>query len=756
MPKIIAKFANDYKKIAVIMGSIFLGFLGAQCSIGPSTQAIGLAVLAAVMWCGLPSIFCMIGCVLGGAMSGGGLFISMPHLVCYPTLWLFWVVGMRLGIERKRSVWISMITVSGFLPILFLGKITLYQSVVQSGTGLFASAMGHLLSGGMQGMLRVIFFPGTSIKPYYIPLTVLGCVVLMGLSHIWLLPFHPALLAAMVIIVYSSARFGVASACAVGIISGLALSLSGYGTSMIALLGVCGVIAGLGRVADRWGSVLSFMVCAMLAPTLLNLPSLPIADVLLSSILVAICPAKWFVAAKTRQQSPQREDHDKLSLCAQLLKRSADLLDDSIGDQVNHDHHSMLNAALFEVEGGCGCCNIHASCWRQKSILPEVRSAVTAGLCGVGTVLSPALTRRCVAPQNLKKNIQNAVDKVLAQNRVEQDKSVARKEAAQHMLRMSHLLRRVAATPPNGRRWPAMEQNINKVLHQCKVPMKELQVFCHSSGRMRVHLRLEQRENGIHEHVGQLVSRAVKRPMQLAHQKGEKMVFVQKSKILFDFGTSACAAGGGEISGDAYLSSHLPDGRMLLSLADGMGTGDAASKKSREALQLLEEFLIAGLGADEALDCVNRLLLMGAQEGVFSTMDVMVIDPIRASAECYKNGSCPTLLLRQGNLMVLEGGTLPAGVLEGSRPHRTGVKLLSGDVVLMMTDGVWQGLMNQTQENMDECAKLCINILSQSTPQQASERLLETALISTTRPDDMTAIVLHIKASAQNKLQQAG
>ena len=53
-------------------------------------------------------------------------------------------------------------------------------------------------------------------------------------------------------------------------------------------------------------------------------------------------------------------------------------------------------------------------------------------------------------------------------------------------------------------------------------------------------------------------------------------------------GTADCTKNKSEISGDSVLNIRLKDGKYLLAISDGMGSGKNAKESSSNALKMLE------------------------------------------------------------------------------------------------------------------------------------------------------------------------
>ena len=122
-----------------------------------------------------------------------------------------------------------------------------------------------------------------------------------------------------------------------------------------------------------------------------------------------------------------------------------------------------------------------------------------------------------------------------------------------------------------------------------------------------------------------------------------------------------------------------------------MGSGEAAGRESGLAVRLLEEFLMTGVPAHNALcTLASALALRGEETGGFTTVDLLEVDLFTGESVLYKMGAAPTYI-RQGEcLRRLEGSALPAGLTDpaGEGVDRFPLRLSAGDWVLMISDGV--------------------------------------------------------------------
>lgn len=202
-------------------------------------------------------------------------------------------------------------------------------------------------------------------------------------------------------------------------------------------------------------------------------------------------------------------------------------------------------------------------------------------------------------------------------------------------------------------------------------------------------------------------------------------------------GAAACPKAGSEETGDSMALREFP-GRQLLLLSDGMGSGATAHRESAAAVALLGDLLRIGVEERAALECVNRLLMLRGQEDMYATLDMFLFDPATAKARFFKQGSPPSYVLREGRVHTIHAETLPVGIVQEAAPATPQeVFLLRGDAVVMMTDGLFDGL------GQDLFAAIIEGVGGANTPQCAAENLLSRAC-ERGRWDDMSVIVARV------------
>ena len=144
-----------------------------------------------------------------------------------------------------------------------------------------------------------------------------------------------------------------------------------------------------------------------------------------------------------------------------------------------------------------------------------------------------------------------------------------------------------------------------------------------------------------------------------------------------------------ECCGDTAFSCRLPSGSRAVILSDGMGHGPAAASESRAAAGMLRSLLKQGVPAGKAIREVNRKLLRnGWSRESFATVDLTIIDKTGSRARFYKMGAAPTYVIRGRRICKITRPALPVGILPDVRLGHVSIPLVSGDILIMMSDGI--------------------------------------------------------------------
>jgi len=208
------------------------------------------------------------------------------------------------------------------------------------------------------------------------------------------------------------------------------------------------------------------------------------------------------------------------------------------------------------------------------------------------------------------------------------------------------------------------------------------------------------------------------------------------------FGVAQVSKNFNPTCGDTFTVLKISHNQTMMAICDGMGAGEKAHRASILALSLVENFYRAGFPNEVIMESVNQLLILTEQE-VFSAIDIAVFSLADGMVNFIKVGGVEGFIKRDREIEIVEAGSLPIGIVEEMTPKITRAHLVSGDKVVLASDGIL--------ESFGDRAHLAnfINNIGEKTAQQTADEIIAEALRRTDKiaVDDCTVVVAHIANS---------
>ena len=310
---------------------------------------------------------------------------------------------------------------------------------------------------------------------------------------------------------------------------------------------------------------------------------------------------------------------------------------------------------------------------------------------------------------------------------------------------VSEILRGIALAQSEEYVFSDEEQTLSAALAAAGVLSSEIFLYGEESN-FTVSLTLQSEING--KKLCEIASKALRVPLSLAEKiplTNDRACYVLKRKANFDasFGIASRSKEGQMASGDTHSILKIDERRFLVALSDGMGSGEEARDVSDQTLSLLESFYKAKMPSETVLSTVNRLIAYSAEE-TFSCLDLAAVNLDTGNADIVKIGSPVGFLLSGDELKILEGQSLPMGMLEAVHPATLRVNMKEGDFLIFMSDGVTSAFGSSA----DLCAY--ISELRPLNPQSLAEEILGNALgrYGGKAEDDMTVLAVKLTEAA--------
>ncbi|MGI6239891.1 MAG: SpoIIE family protein phosphatase [Christensenellales bacterium] len=270
------------------------------------------------------------------------------------------------------------------------------------------------------------------------------------------------------------------------------------------------------------------------------------------------------------------------------------------------------------------------------------------------------------------------------------------------------------------------------------LPIKEVVALKSSALEITIELRKPWTEDEL-SRAERGLSFSLGRPFVLETQRNATAVFTPRCALSAPAGASALPAEPDLPSGDSHMIRRLPGDKLLVAISDGMGSGEAAAEESDKVLRLIHALVAAEVPRELTVSTVNGVMLARGGEELFATVDMLLIDLANARAEFTKLSACRSYIVRAGEVMTIEGGRLPLGILEEVQPGITNVNVRAGDLIVMMTDGVAEALPEEVMED------LVVNAAFAPSEAIAEALVNAAAARAAKRRDDMTAVCVKIE-----------
>ena len=221
---------------------------------------------------------------------------------------------------------------------------------------------------------------------------------------------------------------------------------------------------------------------------------------------------------------------------------------------------------------------------------------------------------------------------------------------------------------------------------------------------------------------------------------GNRLNFLSDDKYVMAVGTADSIKSKSDVSGDSVLNIRLKDGKYLLAISDGMGSGRAAKESSSNALKMLENLLFAGFQKEESLELINTSLINQNKE-VFATLDIAIVDLYKGNIEFIKSGACPTYIKKGDKVQILKANSLPAGIVPNANLQVYDKDIDSNEIMLMCSDGILDS--NVEYKNKELWLRYVLEDIETTNTKKIADLVLNEAIDNCygVAKDDMSVLV---------------
>lgn len=775
---------RERKSLSTIFGTIFIekqvllfmiGFLLGRAVILYHISPFAIALLATA-WAGRQKRLPMLAlCMTAGAMTYSleqGLFIAMATFVFY--------IQTRFVKERMNLRYL--------MPFVFLAtvstRIGLYSIVDQLNLFDFL----QLLAEGILGMVLLLIFmqsiPLLSLKRYQpalkneevVCMVILVASILTGCIgwEIYNIPVEQVL-SRYIVLVFAIIG-GAAIGSTVGVVTGLILSLANVvHLYQMSLLAFSGLLGGLLQEGKKHGVSLGLLVGSFLVGIYGDFDGFT-TTMLTSGIAVLLfylTPNRFlkklakYIPGTTEYTYEERKYLQKIrDVTAQRVGQYASVFEalsksfiQSTEKTQDPDYQDETDYFLSRVTGKtCQHCFMKESCWQKRfdetyQVMENIKNDLVLDH-QIDPKHQVRFENHCVKSKKVLDTMEDEVSLLQLNKKLKKQVSESKRIVADQLKGVSDVMDNFAGEIVKERvRHEKQEVQIVRALKQLHIHIEKLDIYQLEKGSIDIEMALvfyDYHGEGA-KLIAPVLSDILKETIVVEEEEISPfpngisfLTFGSAKQYEVKTGVAVAAKGGGLISGDAYTMMELGKGKYALAISDGMGNGIRAREESMETLRLLEQILQTGISEQVAIKSINSILALRTTDEIFATLDLAMINLHNAALSCLKIGSSPSFIKRGKEIIALEGSNLPIGIIEQVELETIRDTLKSGDLLIMMSDGVFDG--PKQVKNNELWLRRKIEHLKTDNPQEIADLLLEEVIrgeLGTIR-DDMTVVVAKI------------
>jgi len=619
---------------------------------------------------------------------------------------------------------------------------------------------------------RTIVEKGLKFKPSfeeYLSVALLLCVCGIGACNLVSPLFWRTVCVLFILLICYLYRTGIGTL--VSAVLGISLAIYYRNVSFVSVLLVWAVLAECLMPVSRYVSAISVIVSDYAIQLLFSFYPVYTISLFLSIVcgvaIFCLIPSKPLKTLKERLYSfrekqlvRQTINRNRVMLAGRLYDLSGVFSEMSNAfttfnksqPQENQIKQAMKRELLTSA---CKQCENYERCLEfEENILHGLDKMIDIGFAK-GKLSLIDLSREVGAVCLKPNNILYTLNKLLAEHRTRlidnANVKSGRDLIASEALGVAEILRGLALESGSQLKFHSrVERALSEALFNNGILVSELLIYGEENF-LSVSLIVVMKEFSI-DCIASVISKTLGRDMSLVERAEISdgkcyLSFSQSAPFEAVFGVARAVKDGSEASGDTHAVTRVGNDCFLVALSDGMGSGKEARNISSTSLSLIESFYKARLNSSLILNTVNKLLAINAEDS-FTALDVSVIDLKDCSADFIKYGAPYGFIVGDKGVKIVEGNSLPLGILEELKPSVCHTNLSPDDIIVLVTDGI-SDVFGSSGDIID-----FLRTVPAKNPQTLADALLSRAieLGGGKKADDMT--VLAVRVYQRNKARQ--
>lgn len=704
-----------------------------------------------------------------------GLFTKMPLLdvVKYTiAMVVFTVIVALIEYSRKKVTQVSAAALSGGITAamtisygLLTENIKEYMWIgILEGIIIFASAL--VFRKGLEPILHGLDGQALSNEQVISLAVILGTVI-YGIPDFNSLGFSISMTAALFAILIVGYKYGAGYGAIAGAACGIILALRSGEMNQIGFMCMLGIIAGTFR---EMGRVVTFALYSAGVVVLGELYKNSALNLSGFGALIS-CAVLFFLLPKTiiERSAESKKDEEEISTDQTIQNMAKSKLKEFSDSFINlsstfkaisetkenfdkDEKNDMFDELSEKLCKDCSNCNL---CWNSHfydtyqgahHIMETVEKNGTITLHEV----PEGFKDRCICLDNFifetKRILEVAKLNLSWNNRMAESRAAIAEQLSEVANIIDDFSNDLYKASENTK---IMKSKMMYILRNNHIHVKKIAVYEKRSEKQEVHITAKMNHGRCitSKEVAGIIGDSMGKRMRpsdscknVITKEYDNYIFVEDADFKAITGIAKMTKEGGRVSGDNYSFIYPDTGTLVMTLSDGMGTGEKACEESESVVELLEQFMEAGFRKESAIKLINSILVLKSGEQTFSTIDLSVINLYGGFCDFIKIGASSTFLKRRNEVETITSATLPAGIINQMDYEVITRKIYDGDFVIMATDGVIDCIPGEDKE---EYMNEFILNLKMNNAQEIANAVLNHALeLNKWVPkDDMTVLV---------------
>ena len=776
------RWSEVLKKNNIIM--YILSFMLSLVSIGGEFSLLSISILGACFSSSIPLLGVVMVSLIGNIIKfgvGGGLEYFLTSLIFFISVF---IIKPRYNEEERnekikvgKNIFIAIFIIQiikAFLSTLTFYDILLsitYSIIAIAFYKIFANSISVIENFGEKKAFSIEEVIGTSL---------LLAIAVSAFSDMSILGFSIRNVLSILIVLVLGWKNGVLVGATSGVTIGVTLGIiTGGEPIIIAAYAISGMVAGFLNRFGRIGVIVGFCIGNIILAYASNgytVELIYFKEILLASVILLAIPknmtidieefvggSKFLPISKERSLTREKETVEKLNNVSETIKKMAnaytkDTEKEYTIEEKEENKQIFVNELLNNLEP------------YKDNLLYEDIANVDGKI--VDQIFNLLLEKQEIEREDLLKifadcnsyivgfddkevsryleenilqilRILNISYKVSKNNFVWQRKLEESKKNMETQLRgvsnvISGIAKDIQKESEKKQDYTKQEIEIVELLKQKDIQIKDVSID--KKDRYIIYLNVEEVvDNQIIENI---LTKIMKERIVLNEENSTntELVYISDDKYVIGFATADSSKNQSEVSGDNFINTRLKDGKYVIALSDGMGTGRKANESSMQVLAMLQNLLESGFDKDNSIKLITSSLISKSEE-IFATLDIAIVDLYKGTIEFIKSGACPTYIKKNKKVQIIKSNSLPAGMINQDNIQVFDTDIQNEQIMLMCTDGVLDS--NIEYKNKELWIKYLLEDIETKNTKKIADIVLNEAIDNNfgKTKDDMSIIV---------------